>query len=231
MSRKNKDSQAEQSRSVQTDGRPAYLRSLRPRGESLGAVKEEAKEGAKEVAPVEQEQERETTEDVELYRWRNWLLPRRPLVAVFVIGSFIGCIALAYWAVPQLFFVAVISLIFLNRLAPYLFPVTFILSEERVGYRTFLARDIRPWDAFLAYKEFPDGVLLTHDIRTFRGRMKEGIFLYYYEDCSNKDEILRIVSSKLKPLDEALTSGHKQKEEKGGLRAAIRRIRRFSSKD
>ena len=94
MSRKNKDSQAEQSRSGQTDGRPAYLRSLRPRGESLGAVKEEAKEGAKEVAPVEQEQERETTEDVELYRWRNWLLPRRPLVAVFVIGSFIGCMLL-----------------------------------------------------------------------------------------------------------------------------------------
>jgi hypothetical protein len=229
MPRKNKDSQAEQSQPGRPAGRPSYLRGLRPREKAPGAVKQEAKDEAKEVAPVEEEQE--AKEDVELYRWINWLLPRRPLVAVFVIASFIGSIAIAYWAVPQLFFVSVISVIFLNRLAPYLFPVTFILTEEKVGYRTFLARDIRPWNAFMAYREFPDGVLLTHDIRTFRGRMKEGIFLYYYQDGSNKDEILRIVSSKLKPLDEALSTDQKAKEEKGGLRSAIRRIRRLRSKD
>jgi len=219
MPRKNNDSQAEQSRPGKT-GRPAYLRGLRPREKPPGEIKE--------VAPVEEEQE--PKEDVELYRWTNWLLPRRPLVAVFVIGSLIGCIALAYWAVPQPFFVAVITVIFLNRLAPYLFPVTFVLTEETAGYKTFLARDIRNWDVFLAYREFPDGVFLTHDIRTLRGRLKEGIFLYYYEDCSNKDEILRIVGSKLKPLDEALSTEPDKKENKGGLRSAFERIRRLRSK-
>ncbi|HOP70049.1 MAG TPA: hypothetical protein PLF60_00105 [Bacillota bacterium] len=222
MPLKNKDSQAEQSRPGQTAGRPAYLRGLRPREKPPGEVKE--------AAPVETHEEQEPKEDVELYRWTNWLLPRRPLVAVFVIASLIGCIVLAYWAVPQPFFVAVITIIFLNRLAPYLFPVTFILTEETVGYRTFLARDIRNWDVFLAYREFPDGVFLTHDIRTFRGRLKEGIFLYYYEDCSNKDEILHIVSTKLKPLDEALSAPQEKKENKGGLRSAFDRIRRLRSK-
>ncbi|HHY12434.1 MAG TPA: hypothetical protein GX529_07375 [Firmicutes bacterium] len=220
MPQKNEKSEREQGRPGTTAGRPAYLRGLMPRGKPDSAE-------AKEVAPVDKEEE--AKEDVELYSWKNWLLPRRPLVSAVVVASLIGCIVLAYWAVPQLFFVAVITLIFLNRLAPYLFPVKFVLTEETVGYKTFLARDVRGWDRFLTYREFPDGVFLTHDIRTLRGRMKEGVFLYYYEDGSNRDEILRIVESKLKPLHEALSIEDEKREDRGGLRSALDRVRRFRS--
>lgn len=220
------DNEATKDRQRSTSGRPTYLRG--PASQRKPDVDSQDTQ-TKEATSVQEEDQ--ITEDVELYTWTNWLLPRRPLVSVFVVASLIGCIALAYWAVPQYFFVAVITIILINRLAPYLFPVKFILTEQTVGYKTFLARDIREWDRFLAYREFPDGVFLTHDIRTLRGRMKEGIFLYYCEDCSNKDQILHIVESKLKPLDEAISAKDEKEKKKGGLRSAIERIRRIRRKE
>ncbi|HHW18786.1 MAG TPA: hypothetical protein GXX30_07780 [Firmicutes bacterium] len=175
-------------------------------------------------------QKAEEKEDVELYSWSVWLLPRRPLVSVLVVASLIGSILLAYWTLPQVFFVVIISLILINRLAPYLFPVKYVMTEETVGYRTFLAKDIRPWGNLLTYYQFPDGVLLTHDTRTIRGRMKEGIFLYYEKDGSNKEQVLNIVRSKLKPPKEAFAP-REDNEYKGGIRSAWRRIRNLKSKD
>ncbi len=219
------NNEATKDRPRPTSGRPSYLRGPVPQRQP-GVDDQDTQ--TKEAASVQEKDQ--ITEDVELYTWTNWLLPRRPLISALVVGSLIGCIALAYWAVPQLFFVAVITVILINRLALYLFPVKFILTEQTVGYKTFLARDIREWERFLAYREFPDGVFLTHDTRTFRGRMKEGIFLYYYDDCSNKEQVLSIVESKLKPLHEALSAEDEKKQKKGGLRSAIERIRRIRSK-
>lgn len=207
--------------------RPSYLRgSMGPKKGGQGVAVEKSKQVA---APQEKKQEPEPkeVEDKPIYAWTIWLLPRRPLVSVLVVMSLAGCIFIAYWAFPQVFFVVIISLILLNRLAPFLFPMKCSLNEVTVGYRTFLASDVRPWTNFLTYHEFPDGVLLTHDTRTIRGRMREGLFLYYYPDKSNKDEILRIVQSKLKPPEQAFEMKDKETEDKGGIGSAIRRVRRL----
>ncbi len=218
MSQENRKFKAGNTRS--STGRPSYLRRIVPDEKPETEIEEES--------PVDKKEE--VKEDVELYSWENWLLPKRPLVAVVVVASLLASMGMAYWAVPQFFFVAIITIIFTNRLAPYLFPVKFILTEETVGYKTFMARDIRRWDRFLAYREFDDGVFLTHDTRTLRGRLREGLFLYYKEDGSNKDEILKIVESKLKPLHEAYSVEDAKKEDRGGLRSAFERIRKFRSR-
>lgn len=199
--------------------RPAYLR-----GASLPA-KTEAKEPARVPASREVSQEEAPSEDRELFTWRTWQLPKRVWTSVLVIGSLAACMYFAYVAVPQLLFIAVISVILINRLAPYLFPVKNVLTEQTAGYRTFLARDIRPWENFVTYYEFPDGVLLTHDTRTVRGKFREGLFLYYGDDPANKEEIMKIVRGKLRPPKEALKPKEKE-EHSGGIRSALRRIRK-----
>ncbi len=170
-------------------------------------------------------------EDVELYSWRIWLLPRRPWVSALVVGVMILSLGFAYWAFPQVIFVVVVTLILLNRLAAYLFPVRYTLTEETVGYRTILAKDVRGWNRFFTYHQFPDGVLLSHDVRSIRGRLREGLFLYYNQDGSNKDEVLKIVQAKLKPPAEAGKKEGDGTQYKGGLGSALRRIRDFRKKD
>jgi len=210
--------------------RPSYLRGpVVPRRPSQPAIRGE-EPGEKENPPAQTLEKREMPqdEDKELYRWNIWLFPRRPLVSALVVGSLIVSILLAYWAFPQVLFVAVAALMLLNRLAPYLFPMECILTEKTAGYKAFLAKDIRPWNNLVTYYEFPDGVLLSHDDRSIRGRLREGLFLYYYPDKSNKDEILSIVQSKLKPPKEAFKDREeKDKEHKGGIGSAIRRVRRL----
>lgn len=234
MPQKDNDSEV-RNRPGSASGRPSYLRGPLPQkkadaGSQVTDIREaKAKPRGSQDSPAQAKSE--AAEDVELYNWKIWLLPRRPLVSAFVVASVIGSVALAYWTLPQIFFVGVITVILLNRLAPYLFPVRYIITEQTVGYKTFLARDIRTWDRFLTYREFPDGILLTHDTRTVRGRVREGIFLYYYEDGSNKDEIFRIVSSKLKPPSEAFADADEEKKKRGGLRAAFDRIRQLKSRD
>jgi len=213
--------------------RPSYLRGPVVAGKVRAKIEEGKKDESDKSRRAQQEaqedQKEELKKDLELYSWKVWLLPRRPLVSVLVVTSLIGSIALAYWAFPRLFFILVISVILVNRLAPYLFPVRYILREETVGYKTFLARDIRPWQRLFTYYEFPDGVLLTYDTRSIRGRIREGLFLYYDETGSNKDEILSIVRKKLKPPEEAFVP-KKEQGYKGGFRSALRRIRSIRSK-
>jgi hypothetical protein len=147
---------------------------------------------------------------------------------VVVVAVVLFSIYLAYWALPQILFVGLITFILLNRLAPYLFPVKYFLSEQRAGYKTFLAADSRPWERFFTYYKFPDGVLLSNDTRSIRGRLREGLFMYYGSETP-VDEVLSIVASKLPAPEEAM----KPKDEpqfKGGVRSAFRRIRRFKER-
>jgi len=214
--------------------RPSYLRGPVMAGRSRVKTKEDQEDengkSARAQQEVQQEEKEQVKEDVELYSWKVWLFPRRPFVSVLVVGSLIGSILLAYWAIPQPVFAVVISIILINRLAPYLFPVKYSLREETVGYKTFLARDIRYWRNLVTYYEFPDGVLLTHDIRSIRGRLRGGLFLYYASGKSDRDEILKIVRAKLKPPKEAFAPD-KEQGYKGGIRSALRRIRNIKSKN
>ncbi len=170
----------------------------------------------------------EPEEDRELLSWKVWLLPRRPFVSALVVAVLLVSIYLAYWAFPQIIFVGLITFILLNRLAPYLFPVKYFLSEQRAGYRTFLAADSRPWERFFTYYKFDDGVLLSNDTRSLRGRLREGLFMYYGNETP-VDEVLSIIASRLPPPKEAM----KPKEEteyKGGVSSALRRVRRLRGK-
>lgn len=219
--------------------RPSYLggpsTARRPGGQaadssrSAGRVPEQSSSGARDGADKAAEQRQEAAEDKEIYSWKVWLLPRRPLVSVAVVLTLVFSIWLAYWAFPNSFFIAVISVLLINRLAPYLFPVKYVLREQTVGYTTFLARDIRPWSRFITYYKFKDGVLLSHDTRTIRGRFTEGLFLHYADDLSNKDQVLSVVESRLKPPQEAL-GPRDDKAYKGGIGSAFRRIRNLSKK-
>ena len=141
-----------------------------------------------------------------------------------------ACIGVAYWAFPNILFVGIITFILINRLAPYLFPVNYIFTEQTAGYSTFMAKDIRPWNRVFTYYAFPDGVLLANDVRRVRGRMREGLFMYYETGATNQDQILDVVRSKLKPPEEAMAP-KAQDENKGGFGSAIRRIRKFRQKD
>lgn len=207
--------------------RPAYLGG-RP-GRSLpDAIAEKPKttaseDGIKPEQPGEDAPKQPKTDNV-IYSWKVWLFKRRPLVSAVVVVTIVGSILLAYWAFPQVLFIGVITLVMLNRLAPYLFPVKYTLNERTVGYRTFLAKDIREWSDLRMYREFPDGVLLSHDMRTVRGKLKETLFLYYYEDCSNKDEVLKVVRDKVVPFVPE-PKGDDDRTYKGGIRSALRRVR------
>ncbi len=181
-----------------------------------------------ESARPPKESQPEPEEDRELLSWRVWLLPRRPVVSTLVVAVLLLSIYLAYWAIPQLLFVVLITFIMVNRLAPYLFPVKYFLTEQKAGYKTFLAADSRTWDRFFTYYKFPDGVLLSNDTRTLRGRLREGLFMYYGNDTP-VDEVLAIVASKLPSPQEAM----KPKDEtefKGGVSSAFKRVRRLKDK-
>jgi hypothetical protein len=178
--------------------------------------------------PSPEETAKEPEEDRELLSWKVWLLPRRPLVSTVVVGVILLSIYLAYWAFPQLVFVGLITLILINRLAPYLFPVRYFLSEQKAGYKTFLAADSRPWGRFFTYYKYNDGILLSNDTRSIRGRLREGLFMYYGKDTP-VEEVLSIITSKLPSPEEAM----KPKEDagyKGGLSSAVRRVRRLRGK-
>ena len=207
--------------------RPAYLSG--PAGPAKPspappppAYAEKAGEAAKEAE--------ETKEDQEIYRWKTWLLPRRPAISAVVVVVVLGCLGLAYWSFPQPLFVVIIGLILVNRLAPYLFPVTWVFTEETVGYRTFLARDVRKWEQVFTYYEYPDGVLLSNDVRTIRGRLREGLFVYYEVGGTNKEKVLEIVKAKVKSPKEAMAP-KTDHEYKGGVGSALRRIRRIRGKE
>ncbi len=175
--------------------------------------------------------EEQVVEDKELINWKVWLLPRRPGVSVAVIVTLLACIGIAYWAFPNVLFVGIITVILINRLAPYLFPVKFILTEQTAGYKTILARDVRPWGRIFTFYEFPDGVLLANDTRTVRGRFREGMFLYYETGATNKDQVLDIVRSKLKAPKEAMAPKTGEEGYKGGVGSALRRVKKLRGKE
>ena len=217
----------------QKDSRPGFKRPSYLGGMGgPGKITQDKSVSSNEVEPKTGETEHavEEKEDTQLFTWRVWLMPRRPLVSAVVIGVLILSLAFAYWTFPQIIFILAVALILLNRLAAYLFPVNYILTEKTVGYRTLLARDIRDWARFFTYQEFPDGVLLAHDSRNIRGRMKEGLFLYYDTDNSSKDEILKVVKAKLRPPAEAIQHDSQEKQEKGGFKSALRRVRDLKKK-
>ncbi|MBE3519495.1 MAG: hypothetical protein IMW97_04225 [Firmicutes bacterium] len=220
-------------RSGHVSRRPAYLRGTVPRRdvETPLRAKEavvETGEGAGRVAADKVDEKDEI-----LLSWRVWLLPRNPLKSVLVVSSFVGMLALAYWAVPQVVFTILIAILILNRIGPYIFPMKYELKDATVSFKTYLASNTKRWDELFCYSEYPDGVMLMHDPRTITGRMREGIFLYYDEKLEHKDEILRIVSSKLKPAKEALSGRPKAGEvsSTGGLLSAISRVRRLRQKN
>ncbi len=216
------DSSDNEGRGGRKGRRPAYLR-----GRSGALPRTEVQ---KPEEPDKDEPKQPETDDV-IYSWQVWLFRRRPLVSVLVVVTVLGSLLLAYWAVPQPMFIAVLALVMLNRLGPYLFPLKYRLNERTVGFTTFFAKDIRNWSDLDRYGEFPDGVLLSRDPASVRGRLKGTLFLYYYEDGSNKDEILRVIRDKVVPL-EARPKGDDDGTYKGGFKSALRRVRgaRRSSK-
>jgi len=185
-----------------------------------------------DTAPKRDEaKEAQEVPDKELMSWKVWLLPRRPVVSAIVVVALLGCIGVAYWYFPNVMFIVIITMILINRLGPYLFPVTYTLTEQTAGYRTFGARDVRQWSKIFTYYEFPDGVLLSHDTRGLRGRLREGLFMYYELGAANKDQVLDIVKSKLKSPAEAMAPNPDADTEKGGFRSALRRIRKIKNKE
>ncbi len=202
--------------------RPSYLSG--PTGSAKAPAPAPVPEPKKEEAP-------QLEEDTEILRWKVWLLPRRPLVSVVVVVTLLACIGVAYWAFPNFLFVLIITYILLNRLGPYLFPVTYILTEQTAGYKTILTKDIRPWSRVFTFYGFPDGVLLSNDTRNIRGRIREGLFMYYEDGAANKDQVLEVVKSKLKPPEEALAPKSNDKEFKGGIGSAMRRLKKLKDKD
>ncbi len=221
-------------RSRNVSRRPAYLRGAGTRREDLEAPRETEKapdESGRKACQAAVDQV--DAKDEILLSWRVWLLPRNPLKSVLVVSSLIGMVALAYWAVPQWVFTILIAILVLNRIGPYIFPMKYELKDATVSFRTYLASNTKQWNELFCYHEYPDGIMLMHDPRTITGRMREGIFLYYDEKLEHKDEILRIVSSKLRPAKEAL-SGRPQTAEvssRGGLLGAISRVRRLRQKN
>lgn len=198
--------------------RPSYLKGGT---RSLSPTKEK-------MQPQNDKREAVSSEDKELASWTVWLFPRRPLVSLLVVLVLVCSLSLAYWALPSPIFLLVMTGLLINRLAAYLFPARYFLREKTVGYKTFLAKDVREWERFFVYQEFPDGVLLSLDTRTIRGRIREGLFLYYNHDRSNKNEVLSIVSGKLKSSKGIVSS--QDEPSQGGLVSAYRRIRRLRKK-
>lgn len=203
--------------------RPSYLSGPMGPRTSPGGDARPPDDSAEKEKPVPEE-----VEDRELFSWSVWLLPRRPLVSAIVVCVLLLCIYLAYWALPEPLFVGLITLILINRLAPYLFPMRCFVSEQKVGYRTFLAADSRPWEKFFTYYKFNDGVLLAHDTRTVRGRFREGLFLYYGKDTPVED-VLAVIGSKLPSPKEAMKPKD-DSEYRGGVGSALRRIRKLRDK-
>lgn len=217
MPREPKGERGHKSASSKSVSRPSYLQ-----GGRIGGIEPTIETKEK---PVEAVEAKTVSEDKVLCQWKIWLFPRRPVVSAVVSVVIIGSLALAYWTYPNALFISLITLLLVNRLAMYLFPIKYTIGEETVGYSTFLARDKRTWDMFVTYCQFPDGVLLTHDQRGFRGRLKEGLFLYYHRDLSNKDQVLDLVQTKLKPPKEAVRE-LESAPKKGGLASAWSRARR-----
>jgi hypothetical protein len=207
--------------------RPSYLTG--PAGSARPVPASAQPETAPKAEKARKEQEA-VKEDRELCTWKVWLLPRRPVISAAVVMALLTCVGLAYWALPQPIFVVIIGIILINRLAPYLFPVKYVLTEETAGYRTLLARDVREWRRIFTYYDCPDGVLLSNDTRTMRGRLREGLFLYYELGGTNREEVLNVVKAKLKPPKEAMAP-KEGRDFKGGVGSAVRRLRKLRGKE
>lgn len=205
--------------------RPSYLTG------PVGSAKAVPDSAQPETASKKVLQQEEVIEDKELVSWKVWLLPRRPGISAAVIVTLLACIGVAYWAFPNVLFVAIITFILVNRLAPYLFPVKFILTEQTAGYKTVMAKDVRPWTKVFTFYEFPDGVLLSNDVRSIRGRLREGLFLYYEAGATNKEQVLDVVRAKLKSPADALAPKANDAGFKGGVGSALRRVKKLRGKE
>ncbi|MBX6350861.1 MAG: hypothetical protein IRZ11_05065 [Clostridia bacterium] len=79
-------------------------------------------------------------------------------------------------------------------MAHYLFPNEYRLSEEGAAVRVVVGSGVKPWETFVGYTVYPDGVLLAYDPAILRNRITKGVFLYF---DGNRDEVVRFVERHL----------------------------------
>jgi hypothetical protein len=114
--------------------RPSYLGG--PAGPAKAPV---APARPSQVAPPKREEPPPPIEDKEILRWKVWLLPRRPWVSAAVVATVVASVGLAYWAVPNAFFVIAITLILLTVSGPSLFSRLLTSSRANGGNKTLFA--------------------------------------------------------------------------------------------
>lgn len=114
-------------------------------------------------------------------RWRAQPFLMNPLRSAGVVFLLVFSWWFGYYLMGQGgLLVAVVATV--SPLAPYLFPSTYRLSPEGVEVRTLFSSGVRPWDRFVGYTVYPDGVLLAYPRHNLRQRILKGVFLFFGEE-------------------------------------------------
>lgn len=125
--------------------------------------------------------------------WTVHPFAERPLVSLAVVAAMAVSWALGdYLLGPAGLLVAVLGTV--SPLAPFLFPNEYTLTSEGVNVRIVLPSGVKPWDRFIGYTVYPDGVLLAYDPSVLRNRINKGVFLRF---AGNREAVLAFVERHL----------------------------------
>ena len=152
-------------------------------------------EEKKPQPPVEEE-------DEVLLQWSVHLFKRRRGISALVVGMVIMATYFGYWLFHEWFLSVIVVLISVGALSAYFFPISYTLSQRGMKMKNFLAREDKQWHEFWTYVHYPDGVLLAYDQRKLKGRVRQGVMLYYDDEGELKDKISEIVSPRLPSPEE-----------------------------
>ncbi|MBE3590159.1 MAG: hypothetical protein IMW98_04980 [Firmicutes bacterium] len=125
--------------------------------------------------------------------WTVHPFMERPLVSLAVLAAMAVSWAFGHYLLgPAGLLVAVLGTV--SPLAHYLFPNEYTLTDEGVSVRVVLPSGVKPWDRFIGYTVYPDGVLLAYDPSVLRNRIHKGVFLRF---AGNREAVLAFVRRRL----------------------------------
>ncbi len=174
--------------------RPPRRKKRRPKPKDVeAAAKRKEKEKEEPPAPVE---------DKILLQWSVHLFKRRQGISALVLALVAMATYFGYWLFDEWFLAVLVLLISIGALSAYFFPISYTLSERGMKMANFLAREEKEWKDFWTYVHYADGVHLSYDQRRLKGRVRQGVMLYYDDKKELKDTITEIVSTRLPPPEQ-----------------------------
>ncbi|MCK4856892.1 MAG: hypothetical protein KAT58_02885 [candidate division Zixibacteria bacterium] len=141
----------------------------------------------------------EEESDTVLLAWVTHPARARPLVTLLVVIFLTILVVIVYNLTASLLFTIVGALILWGSLSQYFMPTRFELTGRGVRIKYTVTTVTKEWNLYRSYYADRNGVLLSPFIRPSRLENFRGQYVRF---AGNRDEVMKIVSDKIKMIDD-----------------------------